>query len=97
MARMTAATIETFLQNLLVGDPDEELLGEVRSAPSFDDAGVLCNNGLVLRMHNGAEFHITIVQSVNQWQSDDDDQFTEDSEESDNLEDKFARFLRIAD
>lgn len=61
---MNAATIETFLQNLLVGDPDEELLARIRSVPTFEDAGLLTRDrGLVLRMSNGAEFQLTIVQS----------------------------------
>jgi hypothetical protein len=36
----------------------------VRSAITFDEAGMLTqNNGLVVRTINGSEFQITIVQS----------------------------------
>ncbi len=59
------------LDNLALADADElagqdlpEELAELDGTRSFEQAGVLTYNaGLVLRMADGAEYQLTIVQS----------------------------------
>lgn len=54
---------ETELLDLLSGDAEFDDLDVVRVS-TFADAGVLTrNSGLVVRLRNGDEFQITIVQS----------------------------------
>ena len=56
-ATLLAEAIEELL-DLLDGDE------EVARTSSFGDAGVLTTNaGLVVRMSDGAEFQVTVVQS----------------------------------
>jgi hypothetical protein len=68
--QMQDCLVELFDQLALMrrGDeyPDDlpEEFAAVRSARTFEDVGVLTNNaGLVIRMAEGSEFQLTIVQS----------------------------------
>ena len=46
-------------------DDENPLIGKIARAASFEDAGILTRNrGVVLRMADGSEFQITIVQSA---------------------------------
>ncbi len=46
-------------------DDENPLSGKIASAVSFEDAGILTHNrGVVLRMNDGSEFQLTIVQSA---------------------------------
>ena len=63
---MNEKVIEEALQLVLMGELDAEdtALAEVASVRNYEDAGVLTyNKGLVLRMADGSEFQITIIQS----------------------------------
>lgn len=57
---------DALLEALNTQDPEKfaELCEEVHSATSFKDAGVLTNDaGFVVRLNNGMEFQVTLVQS----------------------------------
>ena len=72
---MTTQTLQTILLSLLSGQDADltaadafacegESLLNVDRATSFASAGVMTNNnGIVLRMEDGSEFQINIVQS----------------------------------
>ena len=83
---MTEKTFETILQDLLEtagwveGESDAgDLEAEVEpfmgcSVTTFEDAGVLTKNrGLVVRMADGSEFQVDIVQSRAARGADEDD------------------------
>ena len=83
---MTEKTFETVLQDLLetagwaVGDSDAgDLEAEIEpfqgcSVTTYEDAGVLTRNrGLVVRMADGTEFQVQIVQSRAGHGGDEDD------------------------
>ena len=58
--------IEEALQLVLSGELEAEdtALAEVSSVRSYEDAGLLTrDNGIVLRMADGSEFQIRIIQS----------------------------------
>ena len=67
--RMMVSTERDFEEALkdILEDQDtlEEVAGpEVSSVDTFENAGILTRNrGLVIRLRNGAEFQVTIVQS----------------------------------
>lgn len=63
---MNEQVIREALEMILAGEfsLEDTALEEIRSARSFDEAGVLSGDeGLVLRMQDGSEFQITIRQS----------------------------------
>lgn len=64
---MNEFDFEQDLQSVLQGDDFDCMFsegGNVKSVSTFDEAGVLTRNkGLVVRMGDGSEFQITIVQS----------------------------------
>jgi hypothetical protein len=63
---MNETDIRQALELALWGEDLEEALGDTapRDIRSFGDAGVLTRNeGLVLRLSDGSEFQITVVQS----------------------------------
>lgn len=61
---MTPAELERALMGALEVATDEDEFPLAESV-SFEDAGVMTNNrGLVLRMDDGAEFQVSIVQSA---------------------------------
>lgn len=64
---MNAHVIAEALRTALdIQEPEhiKELIEEVRSAESFQDAGILTQDaGFVLRLKNGMEFQVTLVQS----------------------------------
>ena len=63
---------QTQLQEVLLAEIDPEEM-EIGEASTFNDAGVMTMNaGLVVRMSNGDEFQVTIVQSV--FSEDDDEE-----------------------
>lgn len=59
---------EREIESLFLGleyDDENPLAEKIASAISFEDAGILTRNrGVVLRMNDGSEFQITIVQSA---------------------------------
>jgi len=58
---MNEIEMETLLYETL---QDEEIVPEVASVRTFEEAGVLTGNrGVVVRCTDGAEFQVTIVQS----------------------------------
>ena len=63
---MNEKTIEDALNLLISGELDlvDTALGEVSNIKTYAEAGILTrDSGLVLRMEDGSEFHITIKQS----------------------------------
>jgi hypothetical protein len=59
---MTESDMETVLEELL--NENDEKFPLYHSVRSFRDAGVLTRNaGLIVRLDDGTEFQITIVQS----------------------------------
>lgn len=65
---------EALAEALHLASDDEALndFGGLEAADTFAEAGLMTNNeGLVLRFGNGAEFQLTIVQSA---ESDDFDE-----------------------
>ena len=55
---------ENFVSELLYSDHDAAMETEVEDVVTFSEAGVLTmNKGLVVKMADGSEFHVTIVQS----------------------------------
>ena len=64
---MNANEIETILTDMtsLYGAGGCPLFATVSSVATFEEAGLLTRNrGVVLRMEDGSEFQITIVQSA---------------------------------
>jgi hypothetical protein len=63
---MNDQDIQELIENalFLASEENDEEWEKVESIRSFDEEGVLTmNKGLVLRMEDGSEFQITIVQS----------------------------------
>jgi hypothetical protein len=64
---MDRRDINELIEDALLFYNDEEensLQGEIEKIKTFSKAGLLTtDNGLVIKMKNGAEFQITIVQS----------------------------------
>lgn len=63
---MTIKQLEKTLAQALDSDADaaQEIAEAVRDVSTFSEAGVLTSNaGLVIRMRDGREFQLTIVQS----------------------------------
>lgn len=67
---METALNDLFAGLILAADCDEypedlpDELSEVERVQTYDEAGILTNNkGLVLRMQDGSEWQLTIVQS----------------------------------
>jgi hypothetical protein len=60
-------TLQEVLEAVAASSSQDRIAGEELSdagISTFEDAGVLTNNrGLVVRLQNGAEFQVTIVQS----------------------------------
>lgn len=65
MANDAEHEMEAFLENCILYTDEEVNDGsQVKSIRSFNAAAILSNNaGLVIKMKDGAEFQITIVQS----------------------------------
>ena len=64
---MTEHDIEAALLELQYtsGEDGEPIIGQLKSAASFDDAGIMTRNrGVVFHMKDGSEFQITIVRSA---------------------------------
>jgi len=58
---MNEIEMETMLYETL---QDEEIVPEVASVRTFEEAGVLtCNRGVVVRCKDGSSFQVTVVQS----------------------------------
>jgi len=58
---MNEIEMETMLYETL---QDEDMVPEVASVRTFEEAGVLAGNrGVVVRCTDGSEFQVTIVQS----------------------------------
>jgi hypothetical protein len=58
----------------------DELVEEVKSVVDFESVGMLTRDaGLVIRMNDGSEFQVTIVQSQRPDKEDEDDE-NEDEE-----------------
>ena len=63
-ATQLAEAIEDLLNNDLSDSEGDVLGGEVRRTSSFESALVLTSNvGLVVRMNDGSEFQVTVIQS----------------------------------
>jgi len=61
---MKEAKLESLILDLEYED-ENPLAEKISSARSFQDAGIMTmNRGVVLRMSDGSEFQITIVQSA---------------------------------
>ena len=61
---MNERKIESLILDLEYDD-ENPLIRKIARATSFEDAGILTRNrGVVLRMYDGSEFQITIVQSA---------------------------------
>ena len=67
---MQTALNDLFAALILAADCDEypedlpDELSEVEMVQTYDEAGILTNNkGLVLRMKDGTEWQVTLVQS----------------------------------
>lgn len=56
--------IEQYLRDLIEAEEsDERIADQIHSATSYEDAGILTTDrGIVLRMADGSEYQITIVQ-----------------------------------
>jgi hypothetical protein len=53
------------LGNVLVDTDPHEFIADITNVKTFSDAGLLTNNdGIVIRMKDGSEYQITIVQSL---------------------------------
>jgi hypothetical protein len=65
--RLTESAVVEILRNALEDETVENEVGEefeVRTVRSFEEAGVLTMNaGIVIRLVNGQEFQLTVVQS----------------------------------
>lgn len=63
--------LASLLEGFNVMDDDETPVGVARVS-TFDDHGILTRNrGLIVRLDNGAEFQLTIVQSRDADDNDD--------------------------
>ncbi len=61
----TDETLQTGLRDLIEGNPsDDEILWENMRVSTFEEAGVMTyDKGLVIRLPDGTEYQLTIVQS----------------------------------
>ncbi len=63
--RFTDETLQNGLRDLIEGNPsDDEILWENMRVSTFEEAGVMTyDKGLVIRLPDGTEYQLTIVQS----------------------------------
>ncbi len=61
----TDETLQNGLRDLIEGNPsDDEILWENMRVSTFEEAGVMTyDKGLVIRLPDGTEYQLTIVQS----------------------------------
>jgi hypothetical protein len=63
--KITEGDVVSSLKSMLMGDPvGDTYLDKVDSCSTYQEAGIITyNEGLVIRLPNGQEFQVTIVQS----------------------------------
>ena len=63
---MSSRILTQLLRDYLAGDvePDESVLDDIRRVETYEEAGTFSrDDGLVIRMRDGTEFHITVTRS----------------------------------
>jgi len=63
---MSSRILAQLLRDYLAGDvePDESVLDDIRRVETYEEAGTFSrDDGLVIRMRDGTEFHITVTRS----------------------------------
>lgn len=72
---MTESEFQNWLLEKIAEAVTEDEIGDFNAAQTFQEAGVLTyNKGLVVRLEDGSEFQLQIVQSSDADGSDDDDE-----------------------
>jgi len=63
--RFTDETLQNGLRDLIEGNPnDDDILWENMQVSTFEESGVMTyDKGLVIRLPDGTEYQLTIIQS----------------------------------